>query len=363
MTASITSEQTTATDGLAHLAAALTNARRPEDIFGPDPARAHSVYRQLARAVHPDRHLAASERATQVFARLSAWWALARQRLQQDMYGTLTPLREPPTLVTPSGRSFALGNLWRVGDVADLYTSDAGEFIKVGRHPHDNDLLRNEAETLRRLTRAEHAQDFQHFVPRLVEAFNSHTDGVVLAANVLSCPPGLYSLREVLELRGPLDARDMTWIYRRLLKVLAFTHGARVVHGAVVPEHVLIHPDHGLTLVDWCYAVDAGAPMRAIPTPSRDLYPEFVFARRAARPGLDLFMAAQCMVALLGGDPSTGTMPETVHPRLRTFFSSWWRFGVDQVQDASALLDEFTQLADSLWRRQFRPFSMSLCGT
>ncbi len=363
MTPSAAPARTLGAGGLEHLAAALSDAQGPEDIFGPDPARAHSVYRRLARAAHPDRHPTASELATQVFTRLGAWWALARQRLQQDVYGTPTPGLEPLTLVTPSGRSLALGDLWRVGDLADVYVLDDGELIKIGRDPRDNGLLRNEAETLRRLARAEHAHDFVLFFPRLIEAFDIQTGGVAFAANVLSSPPGLYSLREVLELRGPLDARDMTWIYRRLLKVLAFTHDAGVVHGAVLAEHILIHPDHGLTLVDWCYAVETGAPLRAIPTPSRDLYPDFVFARRAARPGLDLFMAAQCMVALLGGDPTTGVMPETVHPRLRTFFSSWWHFGVDQVQDASALLEEFTQLADSLWRRQFRPFSMPPRGT
>ena len=98
-----------------------------------------------------------------------------------------------------------------------------------------------------------------------------------------------------------------------------------------MPAHVLIHPDHGLTLVDWCYAVPTGAPLRAIPTPTAICTRSSCFRNGASRPGLDIFMAAQCMVLLLGGDPKTGILPETINPRLRTFFSSWWRFGPDQV--------------------------------
>ncbi|MDQ6671588.1 MAG: hypothetical protein M3069_12725 [Chloroflexota bacterium] len=343
---------------LDRVAAELASARAPEDIFGADHHRAYSTYRRLARAVYPDLHLADQERATDVFKCLGAWWALARQRLQQGIYGTPAPLGEPLTLVAPGRRAITGGDLWRVGDIADLYRAADGQMVKIARDPRDNDLLRHEAEVLRHVARAEHADEFRLFVPRLVESFSIRTHGVVLAVNVLSKPPGLYSLQEVLQMRGPLDPRDMTWIFRRLLKTLAFAHHAGVIHGAVVPAHVLIHPDHGLTLVDWCYAVPTGEPLRTIPTPYRDLYPDLVFSKRASRPGLDIFMAVQCMVLLLGGDPKTGMLPESINRRLRAFLSSWWRFGADQVQDAAVLLEEYTELVDSLWRRAFRPFSM-----
>jgi hypothetical protein len=348
-----------ANDSLEELAARLVHTRRPEDLFGTDPERAHAVYRRMARQVHPDRHPRASQRATQLFALLGTWWTNARQQLSQGTYGTCSRMTELLTLLTPSGHRLSVGEPWRVGDIADLYASLEGEIVKVCRDAGDNGLMRREAETLRHLAQAEHAEHFRLFMPQLVESFDIRQRGVVRVGNVLSCPRGLYSLREVLEAKGALDPRDLTWIYRRLLKVLAFAHQAGIIHGAVLPEHVLIHPDHGLTLVDWCYSVKIGSPLRAIPSAASGLYPEFVFARRAACPGLDLLMAAQCMVALLGGDPTTGVLPRSVHPRVQAFFGSWWRFGVNQVQDAHVLLDEFTALVDSLWPRQFRPFSMA----
>ena len=80
--------------------------------LGADPDRAHSVYRRLARAVYPDLRPAEQQRATDVFKSLGAWWALARQRLEQGIYGTPATSREPLTLVASSGRTITLGDLW-----------------------------------------------------------------------------------------------------------------------------------------------------------------------------------------------------------------------------------------------------------
>jgi aminoglycoside phosphotransferase (APT) family kinase protein len=53
-----------------------------------------------------------------------------------------------------------------------------------------------------------------------------------------------------------VDPRDATWMWRRLLVGLGWVHRAGVVHGAIVEDHVLIHPgEHGL--VDWCYSGNA----------------------------------------------------------------------------------------------------------
>jgi hypothetical protein len=58
---------------------------------------------------------------------------------------------------------------------------------------------------------------------------------------------------------------------------------AGLVHGAVLPEHVLIQPDeHGLVLIDWCYSVPLtpSTPLRAPVTARAGLYPPEVAARR-----------------------------------------------------------------------------------
>jgi hypothetical protein len=49
-----------------------------------------------------------------------------------------------------------------------------------------------------------------------------------------------------------IDGRAAVWMWRRVLALLAWTHATGFAHGAVVPEHVLVHPrDHAAVLVGW----------------------------------------------------------------------------------------------------------------
>ena len=72
----------------------------------------------------------------------------------------------------------------------------------------------------------------------------------------ISGPDELYSLEEVrAAYPAGIDARDMAWMWRRLLTVLGFVHEQRLVHGCVTPDHVLIEPrEHKLVLIGWCGA-------------------------------------------------------------------------------------------------------------
>ena len=74
---------------------------------------------------------------------------------------------------------------------------------------------------------------------------------------------------------------------------LGWAHRAGVVHGAVLPEHVLIHPgEHGLVLVDWCYSRRRPAQTAARagrPAPRR--YPPEVPAAARPPPATDIYLA------------------------------------------------------------------------
>lgn len=52
-----------------------------------------------------------------------------------------------------------------------------------------------------------------------------------------------------------IDPIVLAWVWTRVLELLGWVHRAGVRHGAVRPEHVLLHPhDHGATLVGWTLA-------------------------------------------------------------------------------------------------------------
>jgi serine/threonine protein kinase len=142
-------------------------------------------------------------------------------------------------------------------------------------------------------------------------------------------------------------------MWRRLLVAIGFAHQAGVIHAAVVPDHVLIHPaEHGLVLIDWCYAItEPDEPVAAVPARYADWYPPEVHRRQPPGQDLDIWLAARCMTDLMGDQaprplaafargcmlPSPGTRP----------------------RDAWRLLSELDAVLERLFGpRKFRPFVM-----
>ena len=155
----------------------------------------------------------------------------------------------------------------------------------------------------------------------------------------------------------------MAWIWRRLLLVLGYAHDHDVVHGAVLPPHILIHPEaHGLLLVDWTSSVlDAhgtGAHIPAISPEYETWYPLAVLARKTPTPAVDLELGLRCMTYLLGGDPLTGSLPPRVPSPIQTYLQSALWTGASRT-DAGQLYRDFSDLLADLWgRRRFLPFAM-----
>jgi serine/threonine protein kinase len=258
------------------------------------------------------------------------------------------------------------------GDIATLYRGrfrgrTTPALLKVPRDPDRSDLLEREAVALVQLVQDGSAR-FRPYAPQLVESFQ-HRDaatGAIRRANVIELAEGFRSLAEVrAAYPGGLDPRDVAWMWRRLLVALGYAHRAGVIHGAVLPEHVLIHPeDHGLVLVDWCCSVSgcyaAKDPSGLVPAVVRRLadaghYPPEVLSRRRASPATDVFMATRCMTGLLGdGAPRS----------LRAFADGCTLQAPSRRPgDAWRLLGELDDVLERLYGpRRFRPFAMPASG-
>lgn len=303
----------------------IESAADPRALFGRDADR---DYRRLARLTHPDAH-PGSPRAAAAFARLAALW---RQHC-----GGRTP-----------------GRLAYAGDVASLYEHERG-LIKIARDPADNDLMDREAAALRRL-QADGDAHFRPYVPALVEC-QRHRDpdtGAERRANVLGRLDGFVTLAEVhAAYPGGLDARDAAWIWRRLLVAAGFAGRAGVIHAAVLPEHVLIHPAwHGLVLVDWCYAITRpGGLAAAVPARYASWYPAEVRSHRPPGPDLDIWLATRCMTQLIG---------DLMPAQLAAFARGCTLPSPDRrPADAWRLLAELDAVLERLYGpRKFRPFTM-----
>jgi serine/threonine protein kinase len=259
-------------------------ARTRDELFGAGGAR---EYRALAKLVHPDRVPPERVReATDAFARLGALWSGRAGRL-------LSSRRATYRLGDPAGHD----------EIADYVhaKSDVDVLLKVAHRPTDNDLLEREATTLRGVIQATDARH-RPYLPELRESFtyrDQHT-GADRAVNVFTAVPGLVSLADVrAAFPSGLDGRDVAWIWRRLLVALGLAHRAGVLHGAVVPDHILIDSsEHGLVLTNWCYA-SAGDPIPAVLRRYRDWYAPEIAARARPTFGTDIYLATKCMVALL----------------------------------------------------------------
>jgi serine/threonine protein kinase len=308
-------------------------ANNDEELFGStDP---HRGYLRLAALLHPDRaEGSAKAAATDAFVALTNRW---RAR------GTVL-----------FGR-YRVGGVAHTGDLANLYAIGRGLFLKQPRQPGNNDLMEREAAALRRIATAGDPR-YLPYVPRLVDTFR-HRDpgsGAERRVNVLGSVPHLCSVADLIRMRPDgLDPRDAAWIWRRLLVALGLAHRAGVVHGAVLPEHILVETtDHGVVLVDWCYSVIDGLDHVPAMVPRyADWYPPEVHKRQTPGPGTDVALAARSMIALMGDRAPAAlvafasgcTLPS---PRSRP-------------DDAWALLAELDDVLERLYgARKFRPLEV-----
>lgn len=128
--------------------------------------------------------------------------------------------------------------------------------------------LAREAEVLQQLQALQGpgAAYFSQRLPQVVALSRTSEVGHERDALVLRQPVGFWgSLAEVQRAHphGLQDERHAVWLWRRLLDVLGYVHGAGWTHGDVSPGHALVHPgDHGVLLIGWSRARQGGDAAR-----------------------------------------------------------------------------------------------------
>ncbi len=203
--------------------------------------------------------------------------------------------------VNLGGRSYVAEGLLGTGDSTRVFRARwvmrLGElvYLKVLLALSDAELVRNEWTVLTALQKSR-AEGAEHLTPRLPSpvAHGLVTTDKPRLASVFGWLPGFtHSLSAIeREYPGGVDGKIGVWMLTRLLELLGFVHRAGFVHGAVTPDHVLVHPrDHGATLVGWTLAQAhaGGPPLLGMP---RDWLQLYGSASRA-EPALDIAMACR----------------------------------------------------------------------
>ena len=338
-----------ASDELTYVAAQLGRAARPEDVFGElrgsqteQIGQVRHQYRQLALAVHPDRH-GNDPLAHPAFVALQKLYATAPDQIARGRYGQ-QPTPPGAVIITTRRRTYTVGDLLAEGDLANVYTCLVAEgqqqsagLLKIARDPAGQrpaaerssgapaPARRHSAPTLSQPTSHGCSTASSTAMPSGEER---HVNAFPLVTTERGPLPAdqLFSVAEIHQAYpNGVDPKQMAWMWRRLLIALGHAHDREVIHGAVLPPHILIHPEaHGLLLVDWCCqrppsrarAVHASRP--SAPTTSAGIHqPSWPVERRA--PAVDLEMGLRSMVHLLGGDPLTGALPPSVPGPLQAY--------------------------------------------
>lgn len=269
-------------------------------------------YRYLMKIVHPDRvPETVRPEANEVMQKLILLHDQAIKALAAGTFGISGPI------LKISSRGFRHDCLTRRSRWFDMTTGyDAtstdvsgvrsDSVVKIVRDPRDNDLMLAESDALRLL--ADTDDDHRMYYPTLLDSTMVQDGRRRLRTNVTARLDGFYNLEQVRErFPGGVDPLDMGWMWRRVLWALGGAHETGVLHGALVPSHIMIEPTlHGVVLVDWCYSVrHSGSEfdrLSAIVGKYRDWYPATVLDQ-SARPSesLDLAMAARSMGSIMEG--------------------------------------------------------------
>lgn len=289
-------------DDLSLIIDKLDSACCPEDVFGTDLT---SGFRTLAKVCHPD--VSAHPLAEQAFQMLTAMKEEADARVKAGTWGKKILLARCVPLEIGG---IQVKRSPHVGDISDVYRARFKELlVKVARSFEDNDLMRAEREALKTLDRV--PEPVRDGIPKLSTSFQ--VDGIKKrVVNVIERFPGFWTAQEIHSVTK-VDERTATWMFKRILSVLSWTHHFELIHGAVLPSHVMFYPDndggtvdkrkHTVRLVDWCYSLNFKTRTRLsawVPA-WKDLYAPELLEKTYLGPESDLYMAAQLVLYLTQG--------------------------------------------------------------
>lgn len=374
----------------------LLRAQCPEDVFGAlagDKLVAlKKAYHRIAIIVHPDKYDGQPEEAAlaaEVFGRLTDWKKKAEAKIGAGSYGdnkphepvTAKPRMDAQVIQTPR-RKYIVTGLFAEGDLADVYRCTYEEdgkenqaAFKIAQSAGDNDFMENEARILGAMyAKKQKEERFYRYLPKPVDSFSLRAgtghSSAPRRVNVVQLADGHVPLSAVMAAypKG-VDYRDAVWMFKRCLAGLWYAHRQKlVVHGAVLPPHLLVHPTgHGCKIVDWCYAVQDWPSkknhVKAISKAYRAYYAPEILAKKPVTPQTDLYMLGKTIVALLGGDVATARMPDTVPKPVRAFISSLCiESQSKRPDDAGKLHEEFDALLESVvGKPKYRPLEMPAC--
>jgi hypothetical protein len=255
---------------------------------------------------------------------------------------------------------WAPGALLAHGEISDVYEAKRARWpsehvvLKVLRERSDLSAFEHEWEVLQGLQRSTApAEALASRVPEPV--VRGEIEGGAFAgsrAMIFRWPHGFAHTFEAVGSAYPkgVDPRASIWVWRRILEVLSFVHASGIVHGAVLPRHLLVQRgEHGVRLVGFSCAERVGGKLRAMSKGFETFYPPGLAPTVELTLAVDLVMSARCVAVLLGGEAATGGVPARVPPPLAAVIRRVANVDVvrSPAPDAWALREELGAVASA----------------
>ncbi len=280
---------------------------------------------------------------------------------------------DPDTLsrVEIAGRRYIIEGRISPGDKSDVVRAAWDDpltervVIKIGDNENVAGMMRREVAMLERLGRSavNGTPFFRKILPEVVAtgtcASSGHPATVFRYKNRYD-----WTLADAMnEYRDGVDPRTMVWMWNRTLTLLAWLQLTRIAHCAIVPEHMLLHPvNHGVTLIDWSYAVPFGSsPADVVEAHHAPFHPPEIVRGEGATAETDIAMSARCMIAVLGGNPEDGALPDSVPDPIAEILRVHARYDESgtRIKDALELEKTFGKVAEGVYGpRKYLPFEM-----
>ena len=227
-----------------------------------------------------------------------------------------------PSWISIGDKHWAVNQRIAQGDISDVYTGERARFptelaiLKILRDHKDIEHFDNEWNALQALHRSNvlGADTFTKLIPQPI--YNGDVSAGSFAgkrANIFRWRSGFHhTIAEVIQTYPQgIPPRASIWIWRRILEVLSFIHTSGMVHGAVLPSHLLVQEnEHGIFLVGYGSTGSKAEKLQHISQKLKSFYPKSKEIRLS--PQLDLAMSAKSIIFVLGGDPTTASLPSAV---------------------------------------------------
>ncbi len=357
----------------------VVEADRPEDVFRefhmilPVRLLEEHLSKEVAvfrTVLNPDAYNSPDDAAAARYARdrFEVQYTAALDKAAKGLYALdgYVPLPVPNSgkKIIVDGVVYVVGKQVYFGEHTSLYEAffahDNGHakvVIRIANTRQDNSFLNNEIRILDRLHRrvADKELGYWRYIPYVLGRFSAgNRTGIVYRwfDGVTATDIRLNRLH-----KDGLDPRHMIWIYDRMINLLGFAHNRGIVHGRIEPDRLRVRPsNHNVMLTGWGQAVYKPAITGEQILPGAEspfLAPE-VYKTGEVGPWTDIYSLGKSMIWLLGGDPVSNHMPDSVHPKVQRFLLNTVREKPQaRPQDAWQLYQAQIRLKDSLWERRF----------